>query len=102
MKSLRRTVLPLAAGLLLGGCVVVSAVDLAATTVFTVGKIAVKTTGAVVDAVIPDGKDDKDKKESKGKTRKTESPPPQPPAADYRPAAPVYQPSAADNTDATQ
>ena len=51
IKSLRRTALPLAAGLLLGGCVVASAVDLAATTVFTVGKIAVKTTGAVVDAV---------------------------------------------------
>ena len=55
IKSLRRTALPLAAGLLLGGCVVASAVDLAATTVFTVGKIAVKTTGAVVDAVTKSG-----------------------------------------------
>ncbi len=58
---------PLAAGLLLGGRVVASAVDLAATTVFTVGKIAVKTTGAVVDAVIPDGNDDKDKKKARAK-----------------------------------
>ena len=95
IKSLRRTALPLAASLLLGGCVVASAVDLAATTVFTVGKIAVKTTGAVVDAVIPDGKDDKDKKENSGKARKAESPPPQSSAADYRPAAPVYQPAPA-------
>ena len=31
IKSLRRTALPLATGLLLGGCVVASAVDLAAT-----------------------------------------------------------------------
>ena len=99
IKSLRRTALPLAAGLLLGGCVVASAVDLAATTVFTVGKIAVKTTGAVVDAVIPDGKDDK--KES-SKTPKAESLPPQPSAADYRPAAPVYQPAAAGNAAITQ
>ena len=99
IKSLRRTALPLAAGLLLGGCVVASAVDLAATTVFTVGKIAVKTTGAVVDAVIPDGNDDKDKKESKSKARKAESLPPQPSAADYHPTTPVYQPAPA-NTDA--
>ncbi|UOO80669.1 NF038104 family lipoprotein [Uruburuella suis] len=99
MKSLRRTALPLATGLLLGGCVVASAVDLAATTVFTVGKIAVKTTGAVVDAVIPDGNDDKDKKESKSKARKAESLPPQPSAADYHPTTPVYQPAPA-NTDA--
>ena len=84
----------IAAGLLLGGCVVASAVDLAATTVFTVGKIAVKTTGAVVDAVIPDGNDDKDKKESKSKARKSESPPP-PSTADYHPATPVYQPAPA-------
>ena len=97
IKSLRRTALPLATGLLLGGCVVASAVDLAATTVFTVGKIAVKTTGAVVDAVIPDGKDDK--KESKSKARKAESLPPQPSAADYHPTTPFYQPAPA-NTDA--
>ena len=94
IKSLRRTALPLAAGLLLGGCVVASAVDLAATTVSTVGKIADKTTGAVVDAVIPDGNDDKDKKESKSKARKSESPPP-PSTADYHPATPVYQPAPA-------
>ena len=85
---------PIDGAVLLGGCVVASAVDLAATTVFTVGKIAVKTTGAVVDAVIPDGNDDKDKKESKSKARKSESPPP-PSTADYHPATPVYQPAPA-------
>ncbi|PJG82023.1 NF038104 family lipoprotein [Caviibacterium pharyngocola] len=43
---------------LLGGCIVTSAVGLAVDAATTVGKVAVKTTGAVVDAVIPDGDDD--------------------------------------------
>lgn len=42
----------------LSGCLITSAVDLAASTVMTAGKIAVKTTGAVVDAAIPDDDDD--------------------------------------------
>lgn len=46
----------------LQGCVVASAVDLAATTVLTAGKLAVKGTGALIDAAIPD-KDDKKKKD---------------------------------------
>jgi len=48
----------------LQGCVVASAVDLAATAVVQTGKIAVKGTSAAVRAVIPDGNDD-DKKAKK-------------------------------------
>lgn len=55
---------PLAACLILSGCVVGAAVDLAATTVVTAGKLAVKGTGAVINAAIPDG-DDKKKKDKK-------------------------------------
>ena len=50
---------PLAACLILSGCVVGAAVDLAATTVVTAGKLAVKGTGAVINAAIPDGDDKK-------------------------------------------
>lgn len=46
----------------LQGCVVAGAADLAATTVLTAGKLAVKGTGALIDAAIPD-KDDKKKDE---------------------------------------
>lgn len=46
----------------LQGCVVAAAADLAATTVLTAGKLAVKGTGALIDAAIPD-KDDKKKDE---------------------------------------
>lgn len=44
----------LLASLSLQGCMVVSAVDLAATTVLTAGKIVVKGTGALIEAAIPD------------------------------------------------
>lgn len=47
----------------LQGCIVASAVDLAATTVVQTGKIAVKSTGAVV----PDG--DNDDKKATQKTK---------------------------------
>ena len=61
----------------LQGCVVASAVDLAATTVVQTGKIAVKGTGAVVRAVIPDGDDDNKKAAKKNqastKTARTSS-----------------------------
>ncbi len=43
---------------LLNGCIVTSVVGLAVDTVATAGKVAVKTTGAVVDAVTPDSDDD--------------------------------------------
>lgn len=46
--------------LLLQSCVVATAADLAATTVLTAGKLAVKGTGALIDAAIPN-KDDKKK-----------------------------------------
>lgn len=53
--------------LTLQGCVVASAVDLAASTVLTAGKIAVKGTGALIEAAIPDGNDDDDDKKKKEK-----------------------------------
>ena len=53
----------------LNGCVVGAAVDLAATTVLTAGKLVVKGTGAVIDAAIPDGKKDKDKEKEKEKSK---------------------------------
>lgn len=46
----------------LTGCLVTSVVGLAVDTVTTAGSIAIKTTGAVVEAVIPNG-DDEDEKE---------------------------------------
>lgn len=55
--------------LTLNGCVVGAAVDLAATTVLTTGKLVVKGTGAVIDAAIPDGKKDKDKEKEKEKSK---------------------------------
>ena len=66
MTNLRlpRFVLLLPLVLTLQGCLVASAVDLAATTVFTAGKLVVKGTGAVIDAAIPDkDKEDKEKKD---------------------------------------
>lgn len=54
--------------LTLQGCVVASAVDLAASTVLTAGKIAVKGTGALIEAAIPDGDDDDDKKKKEKKS----------------------------------
>ena len=55
--------------LTLNGCVVGAAVDLAATTVLTAGKLVVKGTGAVIDAAIPDGKKDKNKEKEKEKSK---------------------------------
>ena len=72
MQPLRCTkcLLPtLALCLTLNGCVVGAAVDLAATTVLTAGKLVVKGTGAVIDAAIPDGKKDKDKEKEKEKSK---------------------------------
>ena len=64
----------------LQGCLVASAVDLAATTVFTAGKLVVKGTGAVVDAAIPDKDDKKQNQQAK---------PGQPSSADYQPTVPA-------------
>lgn len=46
----------------LSGCVVAAVADLAATTVLTAGKLAVKGTGALIDAAIPDGDDEDEDK----------------------------------------
>lgn len=46
----------------LSSCVMAAAADLAATTVLTAGKLAVKGTGAIISAAIPDGDDDDDEK----------------------------------------
>ena len=62
---------PLAACLILSGCVVGAAVDLAATTVVTAGKLAVKGTGAVINAAIPDGDDKKKKKTRKNRKKRS-------------------------------
>ena len=48
--------LTLVAVLLCSGCAVVAVADAAVTVVATVVKTGVKATGAVLDAVIPDGK----------------------------------------------
>ena len=72
---------PLAACLILSGCVVGAAVDLAATTVVTAGKLAVKGTGAVINAAIPDGDDKKKKdkkKQEKAQQPETQQAPPPP------------------------
>ena len=72
MQSLRctkRLIPALAFCLTLNGCVVGAAVDLAATTVLTAGKLVVKGTRAVIDAAIPDSKKDKDKEKEKEKSK---------------------------------
>ena len=72
MQSLRctnRLIPALALCLTLNGCVVGAAVDLAATTVLTTGKLVVKGTRAVIDAAIPDSKKDKDKEKEKEKSK---------------------------------
>ena len=70
----------------LQGCVVASAVDLAATAVVQTGKIAVKGTSAAVRAVIPNGNDDdkKAKKEQKQREPAAREQAQQPPAPDFR------------------
>ena len=63
--TLNTLILPLIVSFALSGCVVGAAADLAATTVLTAGKLAVKGTGALIDAAIPDDDDEDDKKEKK-------------------------------------
>lgn len=69
LRCTKRLLPTLALCLTLNGCVVGAAVDLAATTVLTAGKLVVKGTGAVIDAAIPDGKKDKDKEKEKSKEK---------------------------------
>lgn len=80
MKQTLKTSALLALCLSLQGCLVASAVDLAATTVFTAGKLAVKGTGAAIDAAIPDK--DKNKKEQEEKQPQQNQA-----AAQYRPVS---------------
>ncbi|MDO5059362.1 MAG: NF038104 family lipoprotein [Neisseria sp.] len=68
-KAALRLPLLFALVLPLQGCLVASAVDLAATTVFTAGKLVVKGTGAIIEAAIPDGDDDE---KPKPKAKKSE------------------------------
>lgn len=70
LRCTKRLLPALALCLTLNGCLVGAAVDLAATTVLTAGKLVVKGTGAVINAAIPDSKKDKDKEKEKEKRRK--------------------------------
>lgn len=63
MKRITHIFIILTTTLALQGCVVAAAADLAATTVLTAGKLAVKGTGALIDAAIPDKKDDEKKED---------------------------------------
>ena len=69
--NIKSLLLPAFLSLALSGCIVTSAVNLAATTVMTAGKIAVKGTGALINAAIPD-KDKKKDKEKKSREQQAE------------------------------
>ncbi|OFN88041.1 NF038104 family lipoprotein [Neisseria sp. HMSC064E01] len=69
--NIKVLLLPAFLSLALSGCIVTSAVNLAATTVMTAGKIAVKGTGALINAAIPD-KDKKKDKEKKSREQQAE------------------------------
>lgn len=100
MMKFNNLILPLLVCATLSGCVVAAAADLAATTVFTAGKLAVKGTGALIDAAIPDDDgEDEDKKEKKKARKEKEAQKvpqpeyrPQPNAAHTYPAQPNAQP----------
>ncbi|UTG68113.1 NF038104 family lipoprotein [Neisseria subflava] len=68
LRCVKRLLPALALCLTLNGCVIGAAVDLAATTVLTAGKLVVKGTGTVIDAAIPDGKKEKEKSKEKPKS----------------------------------
>lgn len=59
----------LAAGALLSGCLAATAVGVVGSAVGATAKVAVKTTGAVVDVVTPGDDDDDDDKKSFDKNR---------------------------------
>ena len=69
--NIKALLLPVFLSLALRGCIVTSAVNLAATTVMTAGKIAVKGTGALINAAIPD-EDKKKDKEKKSREQQAE------------------------------
>ncbi|MCP1660789.1 NF038104 family lipoprotein [Neisseria perflava] len=70
--KIQHLILPLMMCISLSGCVVAAVADLAATTVVTAGKVAVKGTGALVRAAIPDGDDDEKKDKKKKRKDKQE------------------------------
>lgn len=72
--QLKNLALAAAVCLSLSGCVVAAAADLAATTVLTAGKLAVKGTGAIISAAIPDD-DDEDDDKAERKSRKEQAQP---------------------------
>ena len=69
--TIKVLLLPVFLSLALSGCIVTSAVNLAATTVMTAGKNAVKGTGALINAAIPD-KDKKKDKEKKSREQQVD------------------------------
>ena len=69
--TIKVLLLPVFLSLALSGCIVTSAVNLAATTVMTAGKSAVKGTGALINAAIPD-KDKKKDKEKKSREQQVD------------------------------
>ena len=69
--NIKSLLLPVFLSLALSGCIVTSAVNLASTTVMTAGKIAVKGTGALINAAIP-GKDKKKDKEKKSREQQAD------------------------------
>ena len=69
--NIKVLLLPVFLSLALSGCIVTSAVNLAATTVMTAGKIAVKGTSALINAAIP-GKDKKKDKEKKSREQQAD------------------------------
>lgn len=71
LMNIKVLLLPVFLSLALSGCIVTSAVNLAATTVMTAGKIAVKGTGALINAAIP-GKDKKKDKEKKSREQQAD------------------------------
>ena len=71
LMKIKALLLPVFLSLALSGCIVTSAVNLAATTVMTAGKIAVKGTGALINAAIP-GKDKKKDKEKKSREQQAD------------------------------
>ena len=86
----------LGACLVLNGCVVAAVADLAATTVVTAGKVAVKGTGALVRAAIPDGDDEEEKEKKAKKAHKNQqNQPGQQPQAVYVPSDSSVSPSTA-------
>jgi hypothetical protein len=63
MRKLTLTVFVLLATPLLSSCLAAAAIGTAGAVVGTTAKVAVKTTGAVVGAAIPDGDDSKKHKD---------------------------------------